>query len=263
MVTSETYFLQHGVTKDNISKWLKKYDKNLRLILTVSDDETNSFFDEGYNYDEDVVQALGFPRFDNLKNNPKNKILIIPTWRNYLEGNRGVFMNSDYFKSLNDLINDEKLISLCEKNNYEIIFKAHPKLNTQISDEDNEKYVDLFNFNEHIKVSTEESYQELFEVGSLLITDYSSVFFDFAYLKKPVIYYQPNDDYHHEKSYFKYETMGFGDVINNHEDIITKLEEYINNGCEMESVYKDNVENFFKYIDKNNCQRVYDWITKN
>lgn len=263
LVTSETYFLQHGVTKDNISKWLKKYDKNLRLILTVSDDETNSFFDEGYNYDEDVVQALGFPRFDNLKNNPKNKILIIPTWRNYLEGNRGVFMNSDYFKSLNDLINDEKLISLCEKNNYEIIFKAHPKLNTQISDEDNEKYVDLFNFNEHIKVSTEESYQELFEVGSLLITDYSSVFFDFAYLKKPVIYYQPNDDYHHEKSYFKYETMGFGDVINNHEDIITKLEEYINNGCEMESVYKDNVENFFKYIDKNNCQRVYDWITKN
>lgn len=32
--------------------------------------------------------------------------------------------------------------------------------------------------------------------------------------------------------------MGFGDVITNHEDIITKLEEYINNGCKMESTYK-------------------------
>ena len=262
LVTSGTYFLQHGVTKDNISHWLKKYDKNLKMILTVSDEENKSFLDEGYNYDENIIQTLGFPRFDNLKNNPKNKILIIPTWRNYIEGNRFVFMNSDYFKSLNALINDERLISLCEKNNYEIIFKAHPKLNTQISDEDEEKYIDLFEFNDHIKLSTEESYQELFEMGSLLITDFSSVFFDFAYLKKPVIYYQPNDDYHHEKSYFVYEEMGFGDVIKSHDDIIDKLDFYINNGCHMEDVYKDNVNAFFKYIDKDNCKRVYNWIKK-
>ena len=264
LVTSGTYFLQHGVTKDNISKWLKKYDKNLKLILTVSDDENDSFLDEGYNYDENIIQPLGFPRFDNLKSNPKNKILIIPTWRNYLEGNKSLFKNSPYFKSLNDLINDERIISLCEEHNYEIIFKPHPKLNTVISEEEgDEKYIDLFEFNDYIKLSVDENYQDLFEKGSLLITDYSSVFFDFAYLKKPVIYYQPNDDYHHEKSYFNYETMGFGDVIDNCDDIIDKIEEYFNNGFEMESKYKDNVDRFFKYIDKNNCQRVYDWIRKN
>ena len=260
LVTSGTYFLQHGVTKDDISYWLKKYDKNLKLILAVSDEENKSFLNEGYNYDKEIIQTLGFPRFDNLKNNPKNKILIIPTWRNYIEGNRFVFINSDYFKSLNNLINDERLISLCEENNYEIIFKAHPKLNTQISDEDEGKYIDLFDFNEHITLSTDESYQELFEMGSVLITDFSSVFFDFAYLKKPVIYYQPNDDYHHEKSYFVYEEMGFGDVIKTQDDIVNKLEFYIKNGCTMEEIYKENVDSFFKYIDKNNCKRVYDWI---
>ena len=262
LVTSGTYFLQHGVTKDNISHWLKKYDKNLKLILAVSDEENKSFLDEGYNYDEEIIQTLGFPRFDNLKSNPKNKILIIPTWRNYIEGNRFVFINSDYFKSLNNLINDERLIALCEENNYEIIFKAHPKLNTQISEEDDAKYIDLFDLNEHITLSTEESYQELFEMGSLLITDFSSVFFDFAYLKKPVIYYQPNDDYHHDKSYFVYEEMGFGDVIKTQEDVVDKLEFYIKNGCNMEESYKENVDSFFKYIDKDNCKRVYDWIKK-
>ena len=57
------------------------------------------------------------------------------------------------------------------------------------------------------------SYQDLLNNSSVLLTDYSSVFFDFAYLKKPVIYYHPeNDSYHYEGSYFDYETMGFGDV---------------------------------------------------
>ena len=112
-------------------------------------------------------------------------------------------------------------------------------------------------------MSTEESYNELFEISSILITDYSSVFFDFAYLKKPIIYYQPNDDNHHEDSYFIYETMGFGDVIKDSKEIISKIEYYINTDCIMEDIYKNNVDNFFKYHDRNNCQRVYDWIIKN
>ena len=59
-----------------------------------------------------------------------------------------------------------------------------------------------------------EKYQELFKKGALLITDYSSVAFDFAYLKKPVLYYQSTNDYHFnlDESYFDYETMGFGEV---------------------------------------------------
>ena len=71
----------------------------------------------------------------------------------------------------------------------------------------------MFDIPNEIRVSYDESYQELFNNSSVLVTDYSSVFFDFAYLKKPVIYYHPIDDYHYENSYFDYETMGFGDVV--------------------------------------------------
>ena len=47
-ITSEKYFLQHGVTKDNISRWLRKFDKDLSLIVTVSDMERQSFLVKDY-----------------------------------------------------------------------------------------------------------------------------------------------------------------------------------------------------------------------
>jgi CDP-glycerol glycerophosphotransferase (TagB/SpsB family) len=95
-----------------------------------------------------------------------------------------------------------------------------------------------------------------------MITDYSSVFFDFAYLKKPLIYYQPEDDYHYEDSYFDFDTMGFGDVIHDKSKLLDKIEYYIKNNCNLEKKYMERVDNFFKYTDRNNSKRVYDWILK-
>ena len=50
LITSGKIFLQHGVTKDDISMWLKKYDKNIELLVTVSEIERNSFYQYKYNY---------------------------------------------------------------------------------------------------------------------------------------------------------------------------------------------------------------------
>lgn len=259
LINSKIYFLQHGVTKDDISDWMSKYDKNLSLLVTVSDLERKSFDVEGYGYDPDIIQTLGFPRYDNLKNNPSKQILIIPTWRKYLRGNKNLFLNSDYFKSLNGLLNNEKFIECANENGYSIVFKAHPELEKNINDTD-ELYIDLFDINENVKLSTQESYQELFNNSSLLITDYSSVFFDFAYQKKPVIYYHPSDDYHYLEGYFDYESMGFGEIIDNEESLIETINGYMNNDCKMKNKYSERVDSFFKYTDKNNCKRVYEWI---
>ena len=42
------YFLQHGIIKDNMSSWLRKYDRNPKLIVTSTQLEYESLFDEGY-----------------------------------------------------------------------------------------------------------------------------------------------------------------------------------------------------------------------
>lgn len=65
---ADFYFLQHGIVKDNMSTWLRKYDRNPKLIVTSTQLEYDSLFDEGYFYDEGVVQILGLPRYDNLRN---------------------------------------------------------------------------------------------------------------------------------------------------------------------------------------------------
>ena len=254
LINSDKIFLQHGVTKDNVSSWLHKSDKNLSLITTVSDAEKESFMDEGYNYDEKIIKTLGFPRFDNLtkKDTLSKQIVIMPSWREDLyEMTENYIKNSEYFKHINSLINNKELIELCKNHDYKLIFKPHPFVY---------EFIDMFDTNEHVMIDKDSTYQVLFRDSDLLITDYSSVAFDFAYMKKPVIYYQYGNDYNFEEGYFKYKTMGFGEVIENENQLTEIVEEYLKNNCEMKKEYENRVDTFYKYNDKNNCKRVYDAI---
>ena len=54
--------------------------------------------------------------------------------------------------------------------------------------------------------------------------------------------------------------MDFGAIIEDENELIDKIIEYMDNNCEMEEIYKQRVENFFKYTDRNNSKRVYDWV---
>ena len=255
LISSDKIFLQHGVTKDNVSSWLHKYEKNLKLIVAVSDDEAKSFLDEGYNYKKEIIQTLGFPRFDNLeKTKTKKQMLIMPSWRKKLMyAPPQYIMNSDYFKAINSLINNPYLIKLAKKYKYQIIFKPHPRVYD---------YIELFDTNDYVKIDENTTYQELFKSSDLIITDYSSVAFDFAYMKKPLIYYQYGNDYNFKEGYFKYKSDGFGEVTATQKELIKIVEDYLKNDCQMKNKYKSRVDNFYKYNDKNNCKRVYEAILK-
>ena len=54
--------------------------------------------------------------------------------------------------------------------------------------------------------------------------------------------------------------MGFGEIIKSEEVLIDKIEEYLDNAFEMEEEYKQRVDDFFKFMDKNNSKRVYEWL---
>ena len=253
-LTLEKCFLQHGVIKDDLSSWLRKYFQNLHLFLTSSDYERDSIFAGTYNYDLEVVQVLGLPRHDYLKFGiAKKEILFSPTWRRQFV-NRQAFEKSDYYYRLKSFLTNERLLNATKDKGYKIVFKPHYDL---------EPFLDLFTLPDEIEVNTGDSYQKLFNNSSLLVTDYSSVFFDFAFLKKPIIYYHEGHDYHFDEGYFKYDEMGFGDVIESEEELVDKMIEYMNNSCEMEEKYKRRVDGFFKYTDPNNCKRVYDWLYEN
>ena len=255
LITSDKIFLQHGVAKDDMSTWLRKYDKNVKLLVTTADIEAKSFEEYNYNYPEGVVQVLGLPRYDHLSNDSDNKqILIMPSWRRSLiHADNSQILKSEYFLRFNSLINNKKLINLAKSLKYKIIFKPHP--NTF-------DYIELFDKNDYVIIDDKSKYQELFNNSSLLITDYSSLAFDFAYIKKPIIYYQYGTDYHFDNNFFVYETMGFGEVISDEDKLIDTVEEYLKNNCKIKNKYLSRSNNFYKYNDKNNCKRVYEAIKK-
>ena len=111
-------------------------------------------------------------------------------------------------------------------------------------------------------------YQKEFTSSSLLVTDYSSVFFDFAFLKKPVVYSQFDKEqffsgeHSYTKGYFSYEDNGFGPVCYDLDTTVQEMIKVIENDCKNSETYIKRIEDFYEYFDDNSCKRVYEHIRK-
>ena len=101
---------------------------------------------------------------------------------------------------------------------------------------------------------------------SLLVTDYSSVFFDVGYMGKPVIYYQFDLEdfrkYHYQKGYFSYEKHGFGPVVTTEEGLVDALRESAGNHFQMQAEYAERLKAFYSVRDEQNCERTYSIVSK-
>lgn len=258
-------FLQHGIIKDNYSGFLHKHKKNIRYFITSSEEEYKSILDNGYGYTSREVILTGLARYDNLKNNNKNKIIIMPTWRKWLIGKvvEGTseylydenFKKSEYYNFYQKLINDERIINKLKEYNMTGEFIIHPILKKQSID---------FNDNDIIKIVDENvNYSKVFAEGNILVTDYSSVSFDFAYLKKAIIYAMFDYDEFYsnhtisDRGYFNYHTDGFGEVAYDYENTVIAILSAIENKGKMEDKYIKRVDEFFAFNDSNNCERIY------
>ena len=263
-------FLQHGITKDDISGWLNRFNKNISIFVTAGKPEYQSILDGDYFYDENVVKLTGFPRFDHLTRmgkNVKKKVLVIPTWRKTLSKcvdprtDTSVyydkFKESDFFAFYNGLINHPRLLECMRRKGYEGLFCLHPLFT--------EQYVD---FTENDVFSVNKGYvdyQKQFAECALLVTDFSSVFFDFGYLKKPVVYSQFDKDeffagHSYSEGYFSYEDNGFGPVCRDLESTVDALVKEIENDCRNDPKYIKRIEEFYPFFDDKSCERVYNSI---
>lgn len=251
--------LQHGIVKDYLSFW-KPDELNLSLLISGASRECK-FLMEKNGFSKDVVKYTGLARYDNLKKIKSRQILFMPTFRKYMHFmSDKEFINSDYYKCVNGLINNSKLINLLEINDLSLVFYIHYEF---------QKYIHLFeNNSSRIIIAKSDKYdvQELLINSCLLITDYSSVFFDFAYMEKPIIYYQFDyNEYrklHYEEGYFSYEKDGFGPVVYKENDVIKYIKLNIKNDFNIDKKTKNKVDSFFSFHDNNNCERIYEEIIK-
>jgi CDP-glycerol glycerophosphotransferase (TagB/SpsB family)/GT2 family glycosyltransferase len=267
-------FLQHGIIKNDLSSWLNVNSKKMDMFVTTIEPEYKSIVEGKYLYGPNVVKLTGLPRYDILlekqkETKQKNTIMLSLTWRTSLvseidqkTGKRlynEKFKESKYFKFLYNLMTDKNIHKALKEKGYKIRFIPHPNVLGQLQD---------FPKNEFVEIEENSiNYQAEFCSSKLLITDYSSIVFDYAFLKKPIIYYQEDKEEFYsgqlyEQGYFDDETMGFGPVTKDYETFSKELIKIINNDCKLEKKYLNRIEKLFKFKDDKNCERVYEEITK-
>lgn len=255
--TKDFIFLQHGVIKDDLSRWLNQ--RKIDIFITSTKAEYDSIAGDfnHYKFSTKEVVLTGLARWDALiKNNILNtkQILIMPTWREYLSGKvqkygararNPEFVKSLYFQKWQEFLCSKELEKLAVQCGYSIVFIPHPQVRMYLED---------FNLPSYIITSYKESMQELFCKSSLMITDYSSVAFEMAVLKKPVLYYQFDKDeffakHSYTQGYFDYERDGFGEVYFNYNQLLYYLKDILS--------YNDKRSNSCILINQNICKDIF------
>lgn len=262
-----TMCLQHGLSVQKCAMAQQRIIDNTRMYFIASKYEEKNLNNHAYGYkDTGIIKMTGIGRYDGLINNDQKQILITPTWRMYnampvttSEGEQRSynpdFKNTVYYRIYNDLINNQKLIETAKRTGYKIKYLLHPILSAQVDDYTPDPYVEV------ISSVGDMSYEKILTESSLMVTDYSGVQFDFAYMKKPLVYFHPDElPAHYDDGGFFYDTMGFGEICTTSHMLVDTLCEYMENGCKMKPEYIARVDDFYNFDDHNNCERIYNEI---
>lgn len=224
-----SYFLSPSkfATEKFISTWdLQRIGKE--KIMLEEGYPRNDFL---INYtDEDVKRIKKELKIEDTN---KKIILYAPTYR---DNQHSVKVGYTYetkvdFDKLREELSD----------NYIILFRAHWLVAQSF---DFEKYKDFV-----IDVSNYDDINELYIVSDMLITDYSSVFFDYANLKRPILFYMYDlKEYRDDIRGFYLETNELpGKIIEEEKELIKEIK-LITNQFEYTNKYKKFNERF-NYLD--------------
>ena len=250
-------FLQHGIIKNDHKGLHGNVCKSLNLFICGAYPEF-IYICNKFQYKNNIPIYTGLARYDLLPRNKdikKNQILIMPTWRSNLHHLKNdEFCKTDFYREWNKILTDDTLLKICKNESLKIKFYLHSEM---------QQYSCLFKSSDVVEVVLygEQTVQQLLIDSDLLITDFSSVYFDFAYMNKPEIFFQFDEMTfninHYEKGYFDYRKDGFGEVLNNSDDVIATIKKYIQNNFRVEEHYRNRTKRFFRFSDSNNCERIY------
>lgn len=254
-------FLQHGVmgTKNMIANYGKKAPAFDTDLFLVSSDFEKKMIVNDFGYKPEDVFVTGLSRFDSLLKGDvpvKDQLLIIPTWRDWISSDE-VFLESEYYQRYAELIHNPDLHSFAKRNGMNIVFCLHPNMQ---------------NFTSHFSDAPvqiisqgEVDVQLLLKESKMMITDYSSVGFDFSFLDKPIIYYQFDRRRFIGKrpSHLDLDNDLPGNIVYTMDELLDTLNLYEAASFTMLPEYKERADKFIKYRDLDASKRIYTVIDEN
>ncbi|WP_077614027.1 CDP-glycerol glycerophosphotransferase family protein [Caenibacillus caldisaponilyticus] len=257
-VKATKVFLQHGVmgTKNMVANYGKNAPGFETDLFLVSSDFEKNMIVQDFGYDPREVAVTGLSRFDGLFADDvavKKQLLVIPTWRDWILTDEE-FLESEYFARWKSFVSDPRLHEMAERHGFDIVFCLHPNM---------QKFTPYFK-DLPIRVISqgEVDVQRLIKESALMVTDYSSVAFDFSFLHKPIIYYQFDRGRFigKRRSHFDLDNDLPGEIVFDHEDLIQRLNEYAERGFRVKAEYIKRADRLIKHRDRNNCERIYQTI---
>ncbi|MEG7379437.1 CDP-glycerol glycerophosphotransferase family protein [Bacillus subtilis] len=189
---------------------------------------STEIFKRAFQFKKQILET-GYPRNDYLfspktndeKNDIKQKlgidinkkvILYAPTWRDNLYHKKGAYKFDIHLnlRKLKEHLGEE----------YVVILRMHYLVADVIDLEGLEDFA--------YDLSMYKDIRELYFVSDILITDYSSVFFDFGSLKKPIIFFVPDIDIYRDKLrgfYYNFESEAPGPLLMTTEEVIKSVDD--------------------------------------
>ncbi len=265
-------FLQHGVLMNDLSHWLS--GQPFDLFVTSSPEEHASIMgdDTPYSYTEREMCRSGLARHDSLlatvSSTPAddvNIVLVMPTWRGALSDDRlgedslKAVAASEYVQRWGALLRDERLREQIERHGLRLVFMPHPNA---------VPFLPAFELPKHVEVLTKADIgiQQLFARSAIMVTDYSSVAFEMAYLRRPVIYYHYDfvdfygGDHNWRQGYYDYAKDGFGPIAYELEQVMEQLLIFMQNRKSFSDAYLPRMIKSLPERDGKACKRLFERI---
>ena len=219
-------------------------------------------FITAFNTTPDKIKLLGFPRLDAffqdfihqdifmeedyknitlLKEQGKKLIFYMPTFR-------------DTHKNISAWLQSNKLREFLKQNNAVLVYKLHPldtnSLNFELSDD-------------FYKMNSDSDIYAVLKYADVLISDYSSISFDFLLIDRPIIYYVPDLEEYENKCrgfYEPYDEITAGSIVQTEEELFDVLLKILNNIDEFKEKRKKLRDRMFIHQKGGSCKRILDYI---
>ena len=233
------------VTADDI-RWCyaEGFGIDINKVKATGMARTDIFFDKDYIENK---KAEIYKEYPFLKN--KKVILFAPTYR-------GTSLRESYYNY--EQLDIEKIYNELKYEDYIFIFKWHPGLyyKMQKNNEcpyDFEKYKDFY-----FDFSDKRDVNDLLLITDILITDYSSIIFDYALLNKPVVYFVYDyEEYSKDRGlYFDFDEYVYGEISKNSVELINQIK----SAKVIETERRKFINKFMSACDGEATKKTCEWI---
>jgi len=248
-------FLQHGVMG---TKWMANlYGRGLGGFVTdlfiVSSPRERDLIRRDFHYRPEQIAVTGLSRFDTLltPSEPRQQIAVIPTWRDWVLTPED-FRESEFLERWRSLLTHPRFAQLAR--GCDVVVMLHPNFRHFVEDLDVPGV--------QIRHQGDIPVQELLRTSRLLVTDYSSVGFDFALLHRPVVYYQFDRDRFlgARGSHLDLDSDLPGDVCVSEDGVLGALERRAGDGFAQEPAHGALANSYFPMQDTRSRQRIFEAV---